>query len=332
MDRLRPGRRGFATSAIALLASGSLMPPLRAQPPVPISRIICGYPPGGVADLISRTLAERLAVRYGDPVFVDNKPGAAGRIGVEDLRRGPRDGSVVLLTPASIVTLYSHVYRKLSYDPLTDLEPVVTVSNTAFALAIGPQVPQTVVTVAQFVHWCHSNSQEVTCGNAGAGSMQHLLATLVAHQLGISPVHVPFKGGPAAMQAAAAGEISAAFAVENSARPLHTAGKLRVIGTTTARRSMLFPESPTFHEMGWPELVQREWFGIFMPSSVPESTVRASARVIQEVTEESAVRDIWQRAGLAAESMPPDQLANAIRQESAFLKRLVNAAGFTPES
>lgn len=325
-------RRRFVAAGAALLIGTGLRSPAAAQPRIETARILCGYPPGGVADLMSRTIAERLAGRLGTAVVVDNRPGAAGRIAVDELRRAPADGSVMLLTPASVMTLYPHVYRQLSYDPLVDVAPVATVANTAFALAIGPKVPASVTDVEGFVRWCRAHPQDAQCGNAGAGSMQHLLATLVARELGVGMVHVPYKGGPAAMQAAAGGEIAAALAPENSARASSTAGRLRVIATTTAERSTVFPESPTFRELGWPALAQREWFGVFMPARTPATTIEAAARALRQAVDAPELRGAWQRAGLGTESLAPAQLATTMREELGFWGPLVRASGFTPES
>lgn len=356
MSPIRTDRRRFIRGALALSPGGH--PPARplswsalslsaiAAPGLSLSapsgaadaarlpetaRLVCGFPPGGISDLISRIVAERLTGRIATTVTVENKPGAAGRLAVEEVRRGAADGSTMLLTPASVMTIYPHVYRQLTYDPLVDLAPVTTVASTAFALAIGPRVPASVGDLWQFVTWCRAHPELADCGNAGTGSFQHLLAAVAAEELDIPLTHVPFKGGPAAMQAAAAGDIAAAMTPENSPRALSASGRLRVIATTNRERSRLFPDAPSFVESGRTRLVQREWFGVFMPRQVAPGRIQETARWLREAVAAPTLLAAWDRAGLAPEAMTPAQLATAMRAETAFWQPVVKALGFTPE-
>lgn len=161
-------RRHFSTSLLALAAGAPW--PARAQPRAEALRIVCGYPPGGSVDIVCRKLAERLGGgRLAMNAIVENKPGAAGRLAVDEVKRGPADGSVMLVTPASIVTMYPHIYRHLAYDPFTDLAPVSAVAATGFAFAVGSRVPAAVATIEDFARWCRANPSSAQCGNAGAG-------------------------------------------------------------------------------------------------------------------------------------------------------------------
>lgn len=304
-----------------------------AQPsPARSLRVLCGYPPGGSVDVVSRKLVEKLAPRIAGPAIVDNKPGAAGRLAVEELRKAAPDGTTMLITPASVVTMYPHVYRQLSYDPFTDLAPVSTVCASGFALAVGSKVPAGVTTLEGFARWCRAEPAAAQCGNAGAGSMPHLMAMLMARDLDIELAHIPYRGGFAAMQAAAAGEVAAALSTESSARALQEAGKLRVLATTWSERSPFFPNCPTFHEQGFPALTQREWFGAFMPAKTPASIVQAAAEAIRSAMQQADARETCERGGLLVEVNTPMQLLAAMRAESEFWARLVKASGFTPET
>lgn len=303
-----------------------------AQAPLEPLRIVVGYPPGGSVDVVARKLAERLAPRHARPVLVDNKPGAAGRLAVDEVRRAPADGSVVLLTPASVLTMYPHVYRQLAYDPFADLAPVAPVCASGFAFGVGPRVPEAVTTLEAFARWCKATPAAATCGHAGAGSMPHLLALLLGRELGLELTHVPYRGGSAAMQAAAAGELAAALATETSARPLQQAGRLRVLATTWAERSPFFPTVPTFREQGLPALTQREWFGVLAPARTPAPPLEALADALRALAQDADVRQAWDKAALVPEASTPAQLAAAMRQEHAFWGALVKATGFTPEA
>lgn len=323
-------RRRFILAAGALPAAWPRI--ARAQAPLDQLRIVVGYPPGGSIDIVARELAERLAPRHARQVLVDNKPGAAGRLAVDEVRRAPADGSVVLLTPASVVTMYPHVYRQLAYDPFTDLAPVAPVCASGFALAVGPRVPESVTTLESLMRWCRANPPAAQCGNAGAGSMPHLMALLLGRELGIELAHVPYRGGSAAMQAAAAGELALALATETSARALQQAGRLRVLATTWAERSPFFPGVPTFREQGVPALTQREWFGVLAPARTPAPAAEALADALRALAEDADVRQTWDKAALVPEVGTPAQLAGAMRQQHAFRGGLVKATGFTPEA
>ncbi len=326
-------RRVLRTLPMTVTATLSAPALLRAQRPETL-RLLCGYPPGGSVDVVCRKLAEKLAGRVAAQVIVENRTGAAGRIAVDELKRAA-DGNVMLITPASVVTMYPHVYRQLAYDPFTDLAPVSTVATTAFALAVGPKVPTSITTVAELVRWCSATSSAgapVACGNAGAGSMPHFMAILAAREIGVELSHVPYRGGLPAMQGVAAGEVALAIGTEGSARALQQAGRLRVLATTWERRSPFFPEVPSFRELGFTGLGQREWYGAFMPVRSTAAAVAVAAEAIRAVAQEADLRETWEKAGLAVETSSSAQLREAIRAEHKFWGPLVKGSGFTPES
>jgi len=324
-------RRQLLLGTLALGAG--LAPALRAQTRIDTLRILNGYPPGGSVDIVSRKLAERLGGgRFANSVVVENKPGAAGRLVVEDVKRAAADSAVLLITPASVVTMYPHVFRQLAYDPFADLTPVSTVAATGFALGVGPKVPATVATVDDFLRWCRANPALAQVGNAGAGSMPHLMALQLEREGRAEITHVPYRGGAAAATATAGGEVAATLSTEASTRPLVQAGRLRVLATTWAERSPFFPQVPTFREQGLPALTQREWFGAFMPARAPAATVQAMADALRSGLQEADVRDTWERTGLLAEASGPAPLLAAMRSEHAQWAALVKTSGFTPES
>jgi tripartite-type tricarboxylate transporter receptor subunit TctC len=324
---LRRRRFNGALLASTLAAVGA--PFAQTQPPL---RVLCGYPAGGSVDVVSRKLAEKLGARFARTVIVDNRPGAAGRLAVTELKKEAPDGATMVITPASVLTMYPHVYRQLAYDPFVDLAPVATVAATGFALAIGPLVPTSVATLEDFVRWCRAQPAPVTCGNAGAGSMPHFMALLAAKELGAEWTHVPYRGGLLAMQSAAAGEIAVALATESAARPLQQAGKLRVLATSWADASPFFPQAPTFAKAGLKSLTQREWFGAFVPAKTSPAVVQSLADAVRDALGEPDVRETWEKLSLVVESNTPAQLASALRSEHDFWGPLVRGSGFTPES
>jgi tripartite-type tricarboxylate transporter receptor subunit TctC len=214
-------------SALALTT-----PWLRAQQRLETARVLCGYPTGGSVDIVSRHLAERLGRGYSRSAIVENRPGAAGRLAVDAVKIAPADGAVLLVTPGSVLTMYPHIYRPISYDVFSDLTPIAMVASTEFCLAVGPAVPATVQSLTDFAAWCRANPGQANCGNAGAGSFPHFMALLMARETGIALNHVPYRGGSAAMLALSGGQIAAALATEGAALSLEQAGKIRVLATT----------------------------------------------------------------------------------------------------
>ena len=282
--------RRDATPGLLSLAAG-LPATTRAQPRPELLRIVCGYSPGGSIDIVCRQLAERLGGgRYAAKAVVENKPGAAGRLAVDEVKKAAADGSTMMVTPASVGR----------FD--------------------------------EFVRWCRANRADAQCGNAGAGSMPHFMALLLEREARVDLTHVPYRGGNAAMQAAAAGEVSSAFATEGSARALVQAGRLRVLATAGAERSAFFPQTPTLREQGLARITQREWFGAFMPGRTPLPVAQAAADAVRSALQQPDVRDTWERAGLHVDINGPAELQAAMRQEHDFWGPLVKASGFTLES
>jgi tripartite-type tricarboxylate transporter receptor subunit TctC len=179
---------------------------------------------------------------------------------------------------------------------------------------------------------CKANPAQSNCGNAGAGSFPHFMALLLARETGISLNHVPYRGGSAAMLALTGGQVSAALATEGSALALEHSAKVRVLATTATRRSIFFPKAPSFNELGYRHLAQREWFGAFMPRQAPAVAVASVADEISAMLAEADVRDLWGRMGLIPTGSSPAELKTTLRQEHDFWAPIIKASGFTPEA
>ncbi|MEN9537816.1 MAG: hypothetical protein RLZZ126_51 [Pseudomonadota bacterium] len=327
-------RRHFLRLSAATVATHTWALPATAQTPQPleVTRVFCGYPAGSTVDVVSRKLADHLSRSYAKAAIVDNKAGAAGRMAVEALKLAASDGSAMLVTPGSVVTMYPHIYPTLSYDIFRDLTPVGMIASTEFCLAVGPAVPAAVRSFDEFSAWCKSNPAQASCGNAGAGSFPHFMALLLARDTGIPLTHVPYRGGSAAMLALAGGEVASVLATEGAALPLEKAGKLRVLATSSADRSLFFPKASTFQELGYANLVQREWFGVFMPRNVPQGKTAVVAQEIKAMMASPDVRETWSKIGFAPTSSSPAELLAAQKKEFDFWGPIIKTSGFKPES
>lgn len=324
-------RRQFVlsgTAAVASLPAGLLaQTPALAKP----ARIVVGFPPGGSADLMARALAQQLS-SYAPSVIVDNKPGAGGRIALEALKNAEPDGSTLVITPSSMVALYPHVYKKLSYDPLKDFTPVAMMASFPFVLAVGPLVPAQVKTVAEFLAWCRANPKLAAYASPGNGSTPHFAGVALARAAQVDLTHVAYKGGAPAMNDVLGGQIAANMAVISNALPLLQTGKLRALAITGAVRSPALPEVPTLIESGYRDVLVTEWFGVFLPARAPaDLSVRLNAAV-RDALGTRAVQEVLAKASFdAAPPASPAEFGRMLKAEIDRWGAIVKASGFTPE-
>jgi tripartite-type tricarboxylate transporter receptor subunit TctC len=318
-------RRNFLAVMAGMLLAGRA----RAQAPGRPTRIIVGFPPGGSTDVVARLLAEQLT-DYAPVVLVDNRPGAGGRIALELLKQADADGSVMALTPASMLVLYPHVFRRLAYEPLSDFAPVCTVSTFTFTYNVGPAVPPGVRTLVEFFAWCRQHPAAASYGSSGTGTVPHLLAERLARAAGAPMTHVPYKGGAQAIQEVAAGQIAANIGVTSTALPYIRAGRLRALATTGARRSAALPEVPTLQEAGFGDLQAEEWFGIFLPVRAPREAVLRLNAALRARLQQPALREALGKLGFEPGGEPQAEFAARLRAEHERWGAVVRDLAFAP--
>ena len=328
-------RRSFLAVSAAGIASANLAvaAPAFAQflggKPV---RLVVGFPAGGTVDAVARLVAERLRERYASTVIVENKPGAAGRIAVEAVKNGPADGSVILITPNPMITLYPHVYRKLSYDPLRDLVAVTTLSGFPAALSVGPAVPVGIKTLSDLVDWLRTNPKARTYGSSAAGSTLHFIGLVFGRNAGIDLTHVSYKGGGvAAIQDTLGGHLPFVITSAPVIIPHVRAGKLRALATTGTERSLALPDVPTFKESGYTGLEMRDWFGMFLPSGTSREIVDRLSFDVREVLKSKEVRDGLAKLSIEPEGATPAETERLVRAEYRMWIPIVQASGFVAE-
>ena len=264
-----------APVAGALVALGASPRKARAQVMSKAARLIVPWPPGGSTDSAARLLAEQMLGKYAPAIVIDNKPGAGGRLGLDVAKAAEADGSVFVLSPASPFVMYPHVYKKLSYDPFVDLVPVTRVCKFSFALSVGPMVPASVKTVADFLQWCRANPKDALYGIAAAGSGTHFAGVMLSRASGVTLTSVPYKGGAPAVQDLMGGQVAATLNVLGEVLPFVGSGKLRILATTGEARSRLTPDVPAVAET-FPGYVAAEWSGVFVPRRTPPGGRRQS--------------------------------------------------------
>ena len=321
-------RQVLALGALGVLAG---MPTARAQAMLRQARIVLGFPAGSGGDVACRVFAEKMKGSYAANVIVENKPGAAGRIGLDQVRLAPADGSSLLLTPTSVLTLYPHIYKTLSYDPFKDLLPVSRGVTVTFSLAVGPMVPASVKDLAQFLEWCRANPAKANFGSPGEGSSPHFLGATLARASGAPFNHVPYKGTSAAMNDVVSGQIAAVMVSPGNATPFVKTGQLRILAVTSPRRWDLLPEVPTMAELGFPKVTNVEQFAFFMRSGTdPELVERASTAIRTAAALPEVVKTLGD-LDMKAEGSAPQELAATLRADFERWKEVVKTVGFTPQ-
>jgi tripartite-type tricarboxylate transporter receptor subunit TctC len=334
-----PGRRqalrGAGALGAALALPGLALPDSAfAQPAAPLDtvRVVTGFPPGGTSDTLCRRVADRLRGGYARNAVVENRTGAGGQVAIDLMRAAPRDGSVILQTPASMLMIYPHIYRKLAYNPFEDLSPVSLGCRFEFGFAVGPMVPASVRSIGDFLAWCKANPAQANYGSPAAGSVPHFIGALLERASGVDLKHVAFRGTQPAILDMIGGQIAAVSGPVGEFTQHVAAGKCRVLATSAAQRSRFAPEVPTFSEQGFKDLVFREWFGFFLPGKpAPEVTARANAALRAALAAPEVV-DGLALMGLEAASSTPDELRALLKADHDRWGPIVKTIGFSADS
>lgn len=293
--------------------------------------IISGFPAGGMGDVVSRPMAERLRGRYAANLIVDFKLGAGGRIAAEYVKRAAPDGLTILQIPSSIMVLYPHIYKKLAYDPLTDFVPVTSTAAYEVSFTAGPGLPADVRSVADYVRWARANPRQANYGVPAAGSALHFAGMMLQRAASFEFTAVPYKGGAPLLQDLLGGQIPVGFNVLGEALPHIRAGKLRSLGVVNDRRSAFLPDVPTLGEQGFRELVLHEWLGWYLPAKTPPEIVRRLNALLRESLSTPEVVEGFAARGLVPQHQSVEECAALVRGELERWGGIVRATGFTPE-
>jgi tripartite-type tricarboxylate transporter receptor subunit TctC len=287
---------------LALLAAAPLwaVTPAQAQnyPDRPI-HIVVPYTPGGSADAVARSLAERMRKLLGQPVIVDNKPGANTVIGAQAVAQATPDGYTVLLGTGSTFVTNPFVYSKLAYNPERDFAPVAPVVISPLVIAVNPDLPAK--NFQEFIRLARSQPGKMNYGSTGSGSIMHLGTLQLNGSAGLEMTHVPFKGSSPALTATMAGDVQVFMDSVGSALPLIKGGKLRAIAVTTPERLKSLPDVPTVAENGFANFDVTAWYGVMAPARTPPEII---ARLNAVINEALADRELQERFAALGFTMP----------------------------
>src|SRR5471030_250094 len=297
-----------------------------AQPfPTKPIKILVGFAPGGNTDVVTRIVAARMQDLLGQPVIVDNKPGAGGVVATEILAKTTPDGYTLLMSSLGPHTVSPFLQKSVTYDPVNDLAPVSNVSVNALMLLVSPSIPAR--SVPELIAYAKANPGKLNYGSSGVGSTTHLSGEVLASMAGIKLVHVAYKGGPPALAALLAGDVQFMFSNLSDALPQSKGGKLRALAVTTAKRVVQAPDIPTVAESGLPGFDVAPWNGLIAPGRTPPKVIARLSETVQRIVREQAFRDKMYEIGSDPIGDTPEQFRATILHDIQRWSKIVKDAG-----
>ena len=300
----------------------------QAYPNRPV-RIVVPFPPGAATDTLGRLIAQRLTESWGQPVTVDNRPGAGSIIGAESSAKSAPDGSTIFMGHIGTHGANPALYAKLPYDPVRDFAPVSLLVTIPNLLAVHPSLP--VTSVRELIDLAKSKPGALNIGSPGISTSSHLIIALFGSLTGTSMTHIPFKGTVAAMQGFVGGDVQVAFDTVTAIMPQARAGKVRVLAITSKDRSATAPDVPPLAESGVPGFDVSTWFAFFVPTGTPRAVVdRVNADVVR-IMQAKDMSERLQGMGMNVVASSPEQLAAHVNSEIARWGRVVKEANIKVE-
>ena len=319
-------QRRHLIQAAAAAAFAPLAARAQSQWPTKAIRIVVPFTPGGTTDFVTRLVAAELAKSLGQPVMIENKPGAGTVIGVDSVAKSVPDGSS-FVTVANSFTVNQTLVKKLPYDGLKDLRPVALMGLSEHVLATHPA--SGLKNVADIVAQVKA-SKKLSYASFGNGTSAHLAGEMLKSQLGVDIVHVPYKGQAPALADLLGGQVSMMFGNWPEFRNHVQSGKLVAIGMATAQRSQYAPDIPTLAEQGL-KIESNSWNGLLAPAGVPDAVVQRMNAAVNEAMRQPAVVEAFQKGGIAAKSGTPQQFADFIASETARYAEVIRRAGISAD-
>lgn len=322
--------RARAGKVWALLLAALLATAVQAQQAWP-SRTVKGINPfaaGGPSDVMGRLISERLTQRLGQTFVMENRPGAAGNIGIDAMAKSPPDGYTLAWVVDFNLTVNPALYPKMPYDVERDILPIAIFAVSDVALMVHPSVPAK--TLAELI--ALAKSKPLAFASAGPGSPGHMVAELFKRELGLDlMIHVPYKGNAPASQSIVAGETQMFFGALPGTLAHAKAGKLRPLAVMSRERSRFIPEVPTALELGYPRVMASNWYGLIAPAGTPMPIVERLHREVAGIVAERDFVERVEKMGLTPSVVPPEQMRSMIRSEGAAWAAVVRAANIKVE-
>jgi tripartite-type tricarboxylate transporter receptor subunit TctC len=298
--------------------------------PIRQIRLIVPFAAGGVTDLLARMAAEHVKARTGQAVVVENRPGAGGNTGLDQVVKAVADGYTIGLSGATIFGVNPHIYKQMPFDPMKDLVPVAIIAEAPQILVINAaKVPAR--DLKSFIEYAKSNPTRLNYGSAGTGTPNHLGADQIARQAGIAMAHVPYRGGGPAVADLVAGNVEVAVVATGLVIEHVKAGTLRVLAAVAPKRLPFLPDVPTTAEAGLPTYDTANWFGIVAPVRTPAAVVSTLNGLIGSMADDPSVQERIARAYMLPMRVSPEAFAAMVKSDGPKWEKVVKAAGIKPE-
>jgi tripartite-type tricarboxylate transporter receptor subunit TctC len=295
-----------------------------AYPVRPITMVVT-FAPGGSSDVLARAVADAMSHGLGQQMAVDNRPGAGGNIGAEAVAHAAPDGYTVLFGTNGTLGIGPALYKNLRYDPERDLAPVGVLHKLPLLLIVNPSVPAN--TLPELIDYARKNPGKLSFASAGVGSVSHLAGELFKEEAGIDILHVPYKGGGAAVPDLLSGRVSMMLETIPNALPLARNGQMRAIGVTTKERSSSAPDILTLAEQGLPGFDVSAWTGLFVPAGTPRAIIDRLNDETKTLSSNSAYVALIQGMATDVASSTPEEFGAFVRDDVARWNKVIDAAG-----
>jgi tripartite-type tricarboxylate transporter receptor subunit TctC len=287
-------------------------------------RMVIPFPAGGTTDILGRVAAQKLSEALGQQVIPDNRPGASGNIGTEQVARAAPDGYTLLTAPGSTLTIHPSLYPKLGFDPLKDFAPITILAGVPNLLVVHPSLPAR--NVKELIALAKSKPDQLNYASTGAGQSTHLSMELFKSMAGVKIVHVPYKGSAPAVTDLLGGHVPMMFDNMPSALPHVKAGKLRALGVSTSKRSATAPDVPTVAESGLPGFDVTVWFAVLAPAATPRDITDRLHRTLVKALQAGDVRERLASQGAEAVGNTPEQFTAQMKTDLAKWAKVVKDA------
>jgi tripartite-type tricarboxylate transporter receptor subunit TctC len=311
-----------------LLLGISLANAQSAYPNRPI-KFIAPFPPGGTSDVIGRIMAQKMGDALGQPVIVENRPGAAGNIGHDIAAKSNPDGYTLLLSNNSTVVNNPYLYKQMSFDWYKDFSPISLVAIAGLVLVVHPSVP--VKTVGELTALIKSKPGQLNYGSGGKGIQSHITGEMYKSTANLDIVHIPYKGTGLAVADLVAGQIQIVFSDMAPAVPFIKANKLRALAVTSPQRSTTLPDLPTMIELGFPNFEAASWWSIVTPKGVSTSIIDRINHELGKIMTSSEIKDSFEKLGVTPLHSEPSKVFELSRKESPITGEILRKAGVERE-
>jgi tripartite-type tricarboxylate transporter receptor subunit TctC len=322
--------RKILVLAAALAAPGIVASPAAAQqyPSKPITMIL-GFAPGGPSDVMARVLTKKMEEYLKQPIVIENKAGAGGTIAGGITARAAADGYTIMLATGSILAINVTLYKNAPYDSVKDFEPISMLGMQTNVLYAHPSVPAK--TVPEFVAYAKMNPGKLSFGSGGVGTPAHLAGELLRIKAGIDYTHVPFRGTGPTLQSVIGNHVPTAFNPPSPLIPHLQSGAIKAIAITTLERTPVLPDTPTFHESGYPGFDAATWHAVVAPAGTPRPVIAALNKAIVGSLEDPVVRKALTDSGVDVRSSTPEWLRDYIKSEIPKWAEVIKASGAKAE-